>query len=133
MPATDFLDSNVVIYSYGADQTKKSRALDLLADSPTVSTQVLNETISVLRRKQLMPISQIASAIDDLTAWCKVVQISVATIQQALDLASHYQLSYFDALILASAIESGCTTLYSEDMQHGLVAGGLVTIQNPFR
>ncbi|MDR2837048.1 MAG: PIN domain-containing protein [Azonexus sp.] len=133
MPATDFLDSNVVIYSYATDQAKKSRALDLLAGSPTISTQVINETVSVLRRKQLMPVEQIATAIDDLTAWCHVFLVDISTIKQALDLAARYRLSYFDALMVAAAIGSGCTTLYSEDMHHGLVVDGVVTIQNPFQ
>jgi len=133
MPVADFLDSNVVIYAYAADPAKKARALDLLAGSPTISTQVLNETVSVLNRKQLMAGDLIATAIDDLVAWCRVAEVSVVTIGRALDLMNRYRLSYYDALIVASALEAECTVLFSEDMHHELVIDGALTIVNPFR
>jgi predicted nucleic acid-binding protein len=132
MPAADFLDTNVVIYAYSTDTAKKSVALDLLSDSPTISTQVLNETVSVFRRKNLMADAVISTAIDDLSAWCHIHQLDVGTIKRALHLTSRHQFSWYDALIVSSAIEAGCTTLYSEDMHHGLTVDGALKIINPF-
>ena len=74
----------------------------------------------------------IQTAIDDLAAWCHVVQTDISTIKLALELAGQYQLSYYDALIAASAIAADCTTLYSEDMHHGLTVNGTLTVRNPF-
>jgi len=133
MPAADFLDSNVVIYAYSQDAAKKHAALVLLAGAPTISTQVLNETINVLRRKNLMADGLIPTAINDLVVRCQVTLVDVETIRSALDVMARYQLSYFDALMVATAIEAGCTTLYSEDMQDGQVLNGALTIKNPFR
>jgi predicted nucleic acid-binding protein len=132
MPAADFLDTNVVIYAYGTDASNKSRALDLLASGSTISTQVLNETVSVFRRKKMMADAMIGTAIDDLAAWCQVVQVDIATIKLALDLAERYQFSYYDALMVAAAVAANCTPLYSEDLHHGLVVSGSLSIRNPF-
>jgi predicted nucleic acid-binding protein len=132
MPVADFLDTNVIIYAYSADRAKKTVALNLLSGSPTISTQVLNETVSVFRRKNFMADAAISMAIDDLSAWCRVIRIDVGTIKRALDLTSRYQFSYYDALIASSAIEAGCAILYSEDMQHGQTIDGTLKIANPF-
>lgn len=132
MPVAEFLDSNVVIYAYAADLAKRSRALDLLAGTPTISTQVLNETVAVLHRKRLMADDLVVTAIDDLAACCRVAQVSVVTIKRAVGLMNRYRFSYYDALIAASAIEAGCTVLYSEDMHHEQVIDDTLTIVNPF-
>jgi predicted nucleic acid-binding protein len=132
MPAADFLDTNVIIYAYSTDTAKKSVALDLLAESPTLSTQVLNEAVAVFRRKSLMEDAAIGVAIDDLSAWCRVSRIGIDTIKLALQLTSRYRFSYYDALIASSALEAGCTVLYSEDMHHGQTIDGTLKIVNPF-
>lgn len=132
MPGAEFLDSNVVIYAYGNDMRKKARALDLLAASPTVSTQVFNETISVLRRKNMLDDSMLDSVVDDLAVCSRVVQVDLATVKQAVAFVIKNRLSYYDALIVATALGAGCTTLYSEDFQHGQVFEDLLRVVNPF-
>ncbi|MDO8412266.1 MAG: PIN domain-containing protein [Gallionellaceae bacterium] len=132
MPAAEFLDSNVVIYAYGNDMRKKACALDLLATTPTVSTQVFNETVSVLRRKNMLADNRLDSVVNDLAAYLTVVQVELVTIKRAVALMIKHQLSYYDALIVATALEAGCTTLYSEDLQHGQVFDGSLRVINPF-
>jgi predicted nucleic acid-binding protein len=132
MPAADFLDTNVILHAYSTDATKRSVTLDLLAESPIISTQVVNEAIAVFRRKKLLADDAIGAAIDDLSAWCRINPIDMGTIKQALYLAGRYQLSYYDALIISSALEAQSSTLYSEDMQHGQTIGGTLKIINPF-
>lgn len=132
MPGAEFLDSNVAIYAYGNDARKKARALDLLAATPTVSTQVFNETISVLRRKKMLDDSRLDSVVDDLAACSRIVPIEFATIKQAVALVIKNQLPYYDALIVATALGAGCATLYSEDFQHGQMLGGSLRAVNPF-
>lgn len=63
---------------------------------------------------------------------CEVVPVDKETISEAMRLATHYSLSHWDALIVAAALLAGCDTLYSEDMQHGQVFEGRLTIINPF-
>ena len=60
-----------------------------------------------------------------------VVPLTADTHAAAVELARDHVLAFYDALIVASAIEAGCGTLYSEDLQHGRAIAGL-TIQNPF-
>ena len=51
----------------------------------------------------------------------------------AIRLAARYQFAFYDALIVASALEAGCETLLTEDLTHGQIIEGRLTIQNPFR
>jgi predicted nucleic acid-binding protein len=63
---------------------------------------------------------------------CDVKTIECSVIERALMIAETYKYSYFDSLIIASALEHHCRTLYSEDLQHGQIIEGTLTIQNPF-
>jgi predicted nucleic acid-binding protein len=126
-----FFDTNILVYAQQADG-KADRARALFAVGGKLSVQVLNEFTAVARRKQRKDWREIAEAISDVLA---VVDPPLAlTLDQhtfARALAEEHQLSFYDALIVASAIEAGCDILYSEDMQHGRTIGGL-SIINPF-
>jgi len=63
---------------------------------------------------------------------CLVTTISITTIHTALDIRERYNFSWYDSLILAAALEGGCDTLYSEDMQNGQEINGQLRIVNPF-
>lgn len=132
MPGVEFADTNVVVYALGATDPRKDRAIDLLAGAPVISTQVLNEFVAVLRRKRLLADDKITTAVDDVVRWCRVVTVEMIHIKSALDLMIKYQLSYYDALIVATALEAACVTLYSEDMQHGQIFEGRLQVINPF-
>lgn len=134
MPAKVFLDSNVLIYLYSEDEAEKAaRALQCAQELDAwISTQVLNEVSNVLRRKQKLDYSAILSVIHELQSNFQVSTVTIQTIEQALLLGERYRYSYFDSLMLASALEQGCTVLYSEDMQHGQIIDGLLRIVDPF-
>lgn len=121
MPAKVFLDTNIIIYCYSQSEPDKQQiAIDCLqSGNPWVSTQVLNETINTLKRKFSLDYIQIGAAIEELKQQIQVAMASTSTIQLALAIAQKYQYSYFDSLIVASALEIGCDHLYSEDMQDG--------------
>ena len=55
-----------------------------------------------------------------------------ATMHRALDIAARYGFSWYDSLIVATALEAGCDTLYTEDLQHGQVIDNRLTVTNPF-
>jgi predicted nucleic acid-binding protein len=126
-----FFDTNILIYAQQAGE-KAERARSLLADGGELSVQVLNEFVAVARRKQNKTWDEIAEAIMDTLALVDQPRaLSLDLHMAARALAETQRLSFYDALIVASAIEAGCDVLYSEDMQHGRVIGRL-TIRNPF-
>ena len=94
--------------------------------------KIFDETINVLKRKFSLSYSQIREAVQELSEGFPIVLVSVNTIEMALNLAERYQYSYFDSLILASALEAGCQILYSEDLQDGQRIENQLTIVNPF-
>lgn len=126
-----FLDTNVVLYLLSADADKAGTAETLLSAGGTVSVQVLNEAASVCLRKLKLPWVEVRELLDAVKACCEVVPLDLVTHERALVLAEHHRLSFYDALICASAQGVGAEVLYSEDMQDSLVLDGL-TIRNPF-
>lgn len=132
MRAAEFLDTNVLLYLFSADTAKADRAEALLAAGGVVSVQVLNEFASVASRQLGMAWPEIQAVSRDIRRFCKVVSLTVETHEHGLDLAVRYGFSLYDAMIAASAADSGCTTLWSEDFQDGLAVEGVMTIRNPF-
>lgn len=134
MPAKVFLDSNVLIYLYSEDEPEKAALALQCAQQPEawISTQVLNEVSNVLRRKQKLAYADILPVLHELKSNFQITTVSITTIEQALFLGERYGYSYFDSLMLASALEQGCTVIYSEDMQQGQVIENLLRIANPF-
>ena len=125
----DFFDTNVVLYLLSADPAKADRAEELLAMGGTISVQVLNEFVAVASRKLRMPQTEVREILDQV---CAVEPMTIETHERALNIAERHGLSIYDALIVAAALLAGCTTLFSEDMQHGQVIDRQLTIRNPF-
>ena len=127
-----FLDTDVVLYLLSADTVKADRAEELLAIGGLISVQVLNEFAAVASRKLKMSWSEIRDVLAQVRAVCPVEPMSIETHERALQVAERYGLAIYDALIVAAALLAGCTTLYSEDLQHGQVIERQLTIRNPF-
>ncbi len=135
MPASAkaFFDTNVLLYLLSADAAKADRAEDLVAAGGVISVQVLNEFASVAARKLGMSQAEIREILASLRAVCAVVPLTLEIHDRAMQLAERYGFAIYDALIVGAAREAGCDTLYSEDLQHGQVIDGALTIANPFR
>ena len=128
---TAFLDTNILIYAQGTGP-KSEVARQLILAGGTISVQVLNEFTSVLHRKFGLDWGVIAEAVADLqTALGPVRPIGVEIHSAAVDLARVHRFSFYDSLIVASALEAGCDILLTEDLQTGRRIGNL-TIVNPF-
>lgn len=127
-----FLDTNVLVYLASADTGKAERAEKLIAAGGVISVQVLNELTNVGRRKMRLSWAEMHDFLTLVRAFLSIEPITVETHETGLALAERYGLSVYDAMIVASAVLSGCTTLWSEDMQHGGVIDG-VRIMNPFK
>jgi len=134
-----FIDTNVLIY-WVDDSARADVVEQLLAQQAVISVQVLNEFANVLRRKRAMALPDVEDLCTTLIDTCDVVDLSVHTHQTALTLMARYNLSVYDANIVAAAVLSNCAVLYTEDMQDGLnvkLPGSAGThamvIRNPFR
>jgi predicted nucleic acid-binding protein len=133
MSADVFFDTNILIYATVEGDAHASVAADLILAGGLISVQVLNEFANVARRKLKRPWPRIRADLRSFQAAIpEPAPITVATHASAVTLAERHGLSFFDALIVASALEAGCTTLLSEDMQNGRVIEGRLTIRNPF-
>lgn len=131
--AAPFLDSNILVYSI-TDDSRAEVAQGLLAEPFVTSVQGLNEFANVAFRKQGLgwhEIRALTQAFETLAD--TILPIGPATHFEALDLAEEYQLSFYDALMLAAALEAGCELFYSEDLHDGLVIRGRLRIVDPFR
>ncbi len=134
MSAKDFLDTNVLIYAVGKNDPRASKAEALLASGGIVSIQSLNEFVSVARRKLGMSWKEVREFLEVICTLCPdPVPISLDTHKAALAIADKCGYSIYDALIASAALEAGCKTLYSEDMQDGQTINRQLTIRNPFR
>ena len=133
----EFVDTNVLIYSHDTSAgAKRQRALELVRDltsqdSGALSVQVLSEFYWIATRKLSVASSTAEEVISNFGAWT-IHQPTHADILRAVDLHRKLKTSWWDALILNSAIELGCETLWTEDFHHGQRVSG-VTVRNPFR
>ena len=128
----EFLDANVLVYAFSVDPRSKE-AERLLASGCTVSVQGLNEFANVARLKLNMSWRETDEALAVIRILCaRIVQIDLETHTMAMALASRYGFSIFDSVMLASALQAGCETFWSEDMQHGMVLDGRLRIADPF-
>jgi len=126
-----FFDSNILIYAFSTD-AKRAAALSVVAEGGVISAQVLNEFTNVLRKKQKQDWPVIESTLASLRfRFPDVAPLTAGTHELAVTLARDHGLALYDALIVASAIEAGCDTLYTEDVQQTRAIGEL-TIRNPF-
>ena len=135
-----FLDTNIFVYSFDDTAQNKRRIAHtiiqeaLYSQQGVISAQVIQEFLNVALRKFVQPMTvsegrQYLNTV--LMPLCQHIP-SIQFYNRALLLREETGYSFYDALILAAAIDIGCTTLYSEDLQHGQQVHGLRII-NPFR
>ena len=131
-----FLDTNVLVYAQDLDAPhKRERSRQLITEMAAsgrgvISTQVLQEYyVTATRKMGVAPLA--AKSVVQSFRMFEVVQLSPDLIEQAIDRSVLSQLSFWDALIVAASAASGCTTIYSDDLNAGQVIGG-VKVVNPF-
>jgi predicted nucleic acid-binding protein len=129
----NFSDTNVIIYSVSDDAHKRLQALKIIAQKPVISTQVLTETANTLLRKLKLTSQDTQTVLARLVAECDVVAVQSETVLSAITIAERYRFSFYDSLIIATALKANCTTLYSEDMQDGQLIENKLLIVNPFK
>jgi predicted nucleic acid-binding protein len=130
-----FLDTNIIIYLYSEDETDKNKiALDILDsyNDAIISNQVINEITNVLFKKFRLSAEDVENVVLEIDNSLRIVDNSLKTQIKAVRLKGKYGFQYYDALIVATALEHGCNILFSEDMQHGQVIEDSLRIINPF-
>jgi predicted nucleic acid-binding protein len=128
-----FLDTNLWIYLY-SDKVKGRKIKQLVAErfeNVVVSTQVLGELFHVLTRKGLKDKKEAKEIVSDIAGYFQVASISLSTVIRAISLHVKHGYSYWDSLIISSALESGCKLLYSEDLQDNHVIDSKLKIVTP--
>ncbi len=134
-----FLDTNVFVYSFDrAAPAKARRAAELIRQAVAtrkgiISYQVAQEffNVAVQRFREPMSLAEAEQYLGTVFRPLMAVQSSPALYGEALRLKERYQLAWYDALIMAGALEGKCSILYSEDLRHGQRVADL-RIENPF-
>ncbi|WP_073070363.1 PIN domain-containing protein [Phormidesmis priestleyi] len=131
-----FLDTNLWVYVYAKNSIDKTQAIEALIADPSsqlqVSTQVLGELFNVLVRKKFTSQADAANIIFELISDFAVIEIDAPKVMQAIRINQCYGYTYWDSLIVATALLSNCIILYSEDMQHNQLIENQLRILNPF-
>jgi predicted nucleic acid-binding protein len=133
-----FIDSNIWIYLFlSSDKDKYECVNELLKkcfqeDLIVISFQVLNEVTFNLKKKGCFAEEKVRNIIHALESNCIIIDFSLDILLRASEIRERYQYSFWDSLIVASAISANCKILYSEDLQHGREIEGLLT-KNPLK
>jgi len=132
-----FIDSNIWLYAFiqSQDAEKSTLAKSLLKNSKisiVISTQVINEVCINLMRKARFSEEGVHALIEDFYSKYGVFEIYKETLLKASKIRQHYNFSFWDSLVVASALNAEAEFLYSEDMQHGSVVEK-VRVVNPFK
>jgi predicted nucleic acid-binding protein len=136
MSGKEFVDTNILIYAFDTTAGKKREiAIELverlwLERSGCVSLQVLQEFYVTATKKLRMSSNAAFAQVERLGTWT-VHRPNVGDVLQAIELHRAKRISFWDAMILRSAIGSGCSTVWSEDLSHEQQWDG-ATVRNPF-
>lgn len=132
-----FVDSNVWLYAFSTHQKEERKRLlakQLIQNhSIVISTQVINEVCCNLIKKHKLDESSILKLIISFYNKYEILSLNLDIFESASNIRTHYQFSFWDSLIIASALSAGVDVLYSEDMQDGFVFEKKMTIVNPFK
>jgi len=141
MKSDCFIDTNIWVYALlesEKDAEKQAVAIEFLRKlSPTtnivVSAQVINEFHWTLARKYNIDEKLIRDKVENgITRLADVVPLDYSAYRDSFRVRSKYHLSFWDSLIVASAQQNGCATLYTEDLNHGQTIEKTLRIVNPF-
>ena len=131
-----FLDTNIIIYLYSEDEDDKREAVYRFVNKNCciTSIQTFNEASNVWLKKYNWEKDKIIKYLDGIEAVCdEILLIQKKTINEALSIRDRYDYSYYDCLVLSSALESNCKIILTEDMNDGQLIYNRLEIINPFK
>lgn len=129
-----FIDTNILVYCYSNDEPEKREVALNLANSSNavISTQVLTEFSNTMKKRYNLSWDEISLVIKETTTNFIIHFNIPETILNACKIAGEYGFSFYDSLILSSAIEENCNIIYTEDMHDGQLINKTLLIVNPF-
>ena len=130
--AESFFDTSVLLYLLSADAEKADRAEELLERSGAISVQVLNEFTAVAIRKLGLSFAEVREVLGTIRTVCVTHPLTIGHHDKGSEIAERYGFSFYDSVIIASALLAECKILYSEDLQHQQVIEKRLTVINPF-
>jgi predicted nucleic acid-binding protein len=130
--AESFFDTSVLLYLLSAETGKADRVEELLEQSGDISVQVLNEFTVVAVRKLGLSFAEAREVLGAIRTLCTTHPLTVEHHDKAAEIAERYGFSFYDSVVVASALLAGCKTLYCEDLQHRQVIDKKLTVINPF-
>lgn len=129
------IDTNLWIYLYSKDPADKYQKVNMLLSSQIesliISTQILGELYNVLLKKKFRTQAQAQEIISQLIAGFDITEIPATQVIESIKINARYGYSYWDSLLVSTALLSNCSILYSEDMQHDQLIEGKLRIINP--
>jgi len=128
-----FLDSNILLYLMDKDVEKKLIIMSILSPTFMISTQVISENVNTCLRKFKLSKKEAFGYGKKLISILSVKNISTTTIEKAFIISEKYNYSYWDSLIIATALENGCDILYTEDLTDGQIIEKKLKVVNPFK
>ena len=129
-----FIDTNIFLYAFSTkDIHKQTIAKDIVLQPYYISTQVINESCSNFIKKLTFDEKMVTSFIGSAYNRYQIINFSESLFLTGSDIRLKYKYSYYDSLIIAAALESKCTILYSEDMHHNQIIENKLKITNPFK
>ncbi len=128
-----FVDSNIFLYAFcDKDLDKQIIASKIIQDDSVISTQVINEVSNNLLKKLMFSNNEIENFIKSCYLRYTIMNFSQEVFILASNVREKYAISYYDSLIVATALTAEVKFLYSEDMQHNQIINKQLTIINPF-
>ena len=135
-----FLDTNIFVYAFLASEPRKrAKAVELIetclgSGRGCVSYQVVQEFANVARKKFATKLGAVDCKAFIDAAMQPLIRVASSTdlVYTALDLQDELKYSFYDCLMVAAALQAGANTLYTEDLQHWQLVGGVLRIVNPF-
>lgn len=127
-----FADTNVVVYAFDKDVSKKAKAIEIIKRQPLITPQVIIESLNVCIKKLNLSKEDAFKNAMYLMQYCQYHTIELTTFIKAFDISRRYGYSHLDSLIIAATLEANCKTLYSEDLQHNQIIDKKLQIINPF-
>lgn len=130
------LDTNILIYSIDRQAGKRhQRSIELIEEMSqhdcVLTLQALSEFYSAVTRKGKMPRDDAEAQVNDWMILFPVVNAGPGILKRAMKTVSDHQFSFWDAMLLETAVQAGVTRFFSEDMQHDRLWKGM-SIQNPY-
>lgn len=130
--ASSFFDTSVLLYLLSQASSKADRVEELLQRRGVISIQVLNEFASVAVRKAGLSFAEVRELLGVVRGLCETEPLTIQHHDKGIEIAERYRLSFYDSVLVASALLAECKVLYSEDLQHRQVIDKRLTVMNPF-